>query len=104
MVIEWLKIQVRPPMREKFIEFDRQIWTQMLENYAGFLGKEVWIEADADDLVILVIRWQTFEAWQSIPEAVLEQTDRAFKRKMGRHTFRYLDSFAYQVRKFPEVK
>ncbi|MDY6936550.1 MAG: TIGR03792 family protein [Cyanobacteriota bacterium] len=103
MVIEWLKIQVRPRMREKFVQLDYEIWTKMLEGRSGFLGKEVWLDSEADDLVILVIRWQTFEDWQSVPDSILERTDREFKRKMGRQTFRYLDSHAYQARKFSQI-
>jgi uncharacterized protein (TIGR03792 family) len=61
MVIEWLKFRVQPEIWEKFVEQDQAIWTKALATQSGFLDKEVWINPDIADEIILVIRWQTRE-------------------------------------------
>jgi uncharacterized protein (TIGR03792 family) len=39
-------------------------WTQALANYAGFIGKEVWLNPNEPTEIILVIRWVTPEQWK----------------------------------------
>jgi hypothetical protein len=39
MVIEWLKIQLAPGLREKYIQKDEEIWTALLVQYPGFWAK-----------------------------------------------------------------
>lgn len=99
MVIEWLKFQVMPDLREKFVQLDAEIWTALLASYAGFLGKEVWISPQDMEEIVLVIRWQTFEQWQAIPTDVLEQTEAQFREAMG-STYQMVDTDKYQLRKF----
>jgi uncharacterized protein (TIGR03792 family) len=78
MVIEWLKIQVAPELREEFIQKDAIVWTPALAKWAGFLGKEVWLDRQFPDQVNLVIHWQTKEQWQAIPEDYLATITREF--------------------------
>ncbi|MGK7874423.1 MAG: TIGR03792 family protein [Xenococcaceae cyanobacterium] len=103
MVIEWLKFRVSPQSREKFIQKDAQIWTQMIASYPGFLGKEVWINPNAPEEIVLVIRWQTRQQWKSIPQAALEETEQQFAQQMGEDEYQMVESSEYQVRKFPQV-
>lgn len=99
MVIEWLKYQVTPELREQFVQKDAEIWTPALAKYAGFLGKEVWISPDNLAEVILVIRWETLEQWQSIPPDDLERTEAQFSQTMGDNTYKIIEGLKYQVRK-----
>jgi uncharacterized protein (TIGR03792 family) len=99
MVIEWLKFNVSPELRETFVQKDAEIWTATLAQYPGFLGKEIWISPDNLGEVIAVIRWQSLEQWQAIPADVLEQTETKFRSVMG-DTYTMTETGKYQVRKF----
>jgi uncharacterized protein (TIGR03792 family) len=102
MVIESLQFQVDPDYREQFIQLDEQIWTPVLANSPGFLGKEVWISPDDLSEVVIVVRWASFEEWQAIPEATLNETEAAFLSAMG-ETYTLMESKRFQVRKFSQV-
>jgi uncharacterized protein (TIGR03792 family) len=101
MVIEWLKVHVAPELREQYIQKDDQIWTTALSQFPGFLSKEVWISPDNLAEVILVIRWESFEQWQSIPAEALQRVDAQFLEAMG-NTSKIVESTRYQVRRFPQ--
>lgn len=100
MVIEWLKFQVAPELKEKFIEKDEQIWTATLAKYPGFLGKEIWINPFIDNEIILVIHWKTRENWSAVPRAVLDETDGQFLQAMGKDVYKLVETGEYHVRKF----
>ncbi len=102
MVIEWLKVQVIPELREKYIQKDEEIWTSTLAKYPGYLGKQVWIDSQANDKVVLVIHWADREAWKSVPAAELEATERRFAQAVGQGTYKIIEAGEYQVRKFPQ--
>ncbi len=57
MVIEQLTFSVPPADQARFLAMDAAIWTPALAAQPGFLGKEVWREADAPDALHLIIRW-----------------------------------------------
>lgn len=101
MVIEWLKIKVSPELREKFIQKDAEIWTAMLASYPGFLGKEVWINPQMPDQVVLMIRWRSLEEWKSVPQERLEETEQQFTQAFGAKQ-QIIEADQYQVRKFPQ--
>ena len=98
MVIEWLQFDVSPELRERFVQKDDEIWTPALSKYPGFLGKEIWISPDRLTEIVLVIRWEPLEQWQSIPAQELEQIEAQFQQAMG-DTYRLTQSSKYQVRK-----
>jgi uncharacterized protein (TIGR03792 family) len=102
MVIEWLKIEVPPEIREKFIQKDAEIWTTFLATCPGFLGKEVWLNPNDPTKLTLVIRWETRENWKSISSERLQQVEEQFDQAMG-DNYPIIDSAEYQVRKFPQV-
>ncbi len=95
MVIEWLEFDIPPEQRTAFIERDREVWTEGLKQFQGFLGKEVWIDSDTGR-VILVIRWQSQQAWDAVPKAEIDRLD----QKMGDLGFPIAKSNKYQVRKY----
>ena len=74
MVIEWLRFAVPAAQRAAFLERDARVWTQALSKYPGFISKETWFEPDSD-ATIAVIRWESLEAWKSIPRSHLEFLD-----------------------------
>jgi len=99
MEIEWLKIEVQPELREQFVQKDAEIWTTTLAQYPGFLHKEVWISPENLSEVSLVVHWASFEQWQAIPVADLQQTEARFNQVMGDDTYKIVESSRYQVRK-----
>lgn len=101
MVIEWLKFRVAPELREKFIQNDEAIWTAALIDFPGYLGKEVWIDQNAPEEIILVIHWETLEQWHSIPQSLLDQIEEKFAQKMEKDSYKILEFRQYQIRKFP---
>ena len=104
MVIEWLKVQVTPTLREKYIQKDEEIWSKQLSQHPAYLGKEAWIDPVHLDIVVLVIRWANREAWKAIPLKELEETEKRFEQQMGRGTYKIIEEGEYQVRKFPQAR
>ncbi|MCV3213553.1 TIGR03792 family protein [Plectonema radiosum NIES-515] len=100
MVIELLKMKIPPKLREKYIQKDAEIWTAALAKYPGFIGKEVWINPNDLTEVVLIIRWETREHWDAVPEAVLQAIALKFDTAMGK-SYPIVESTEYQVRKFP---
>ncbi|OCR02531.1 hypothetical protein BCD67_01190 [Oscillatoriales cyanobacterium USR001] len=75
MIIEWLKFRVAAEKCEAFIRRDAEVWTAGLRDFPGFLGKEVWVNLEQNE-VVFVIRWETREQWKSIPPSKLAELDR----------------------------
>ena len=103
MIIEWLKFRVSPNLREEFLEIDQQIWTNKLKTYPGFLGKEVWLNPERLDEVVILIRWQTREEWKNIAQEEVDTVEKQFTQKMQGKNYQMIESLEYQVRKFPQV-
>lgn len=95
MVVEWLKFRVFPGSLDKFITEDREIWTDTLSQYPGFLSKEIWLNPAHADEVILVIHWQSMEQWQAIPLHILEETQAQFAQAMGEDDYQFLEAREY---------
>jgi uncharacterized protein (TIGR03792 family) len=83
MVIEWLKVNVPPEKRELYIQKDDEIWSAALAKHPGYVGKEVWLNPKKESELVLVIYWESKEAWDAIPTSVLEETERRFTEAMG---------------------
>lgn len=101
MVIEWLKFQVKPQLREKFIQEDAKIWTPFLEQYPAFISKEVWINSEKAEEVIFIIRWLNREEWKAIPQNLIEAREKEFTAALGENEYKMIEASEYQVRKFP---
>src|SRR6476646_3065258 len=99
MVIEWLKIKVAPEMREQYIQKDAEIWTAFLAECPGFLGKEVWINAEDATEVVLVIRWASKKIWKSVPSDRLAATEQRCAQALAGN-YPIVEAGEYQVRKF----
>jgi uncharacterized protein (TIGR03792 family) len=83
MVIEQLTFQVPLADQPRFLAQDAAIWTKALAAQPGYLGKEVWREADAPDRLHLVIRWTDRAAWKAVPAELLARTDTDFVAALG---------------------
>jgi uncharacterized protein (TIGR03792 family) len=104
MVIEWLKIQIAPGQRERYVQKDEEIWTTFLSQQSGFLSKETWIDPKQSDQVVFIIRWASREAWKAIPPQLLADTDQRFAQALGEISHKIIEAGEYQVRKFPQTR
>ncbi|MBV6621499.1 MAG: TIGR03792 family protein [Rivularia sp. (in: Bacteria)] len=100
MVIELLKFRISPKDREKYIQRDAEIWTAALVNYPGFLGKELWINPNDPEELVMVIRWETRQQWKSILQQEIDAITEKFDKDL-KFTYEMVESSEYQVRKFP---
>lgn len=95
MIIEWLRFKVPPEKLEAFIQRDEEVWTAGLKNFPGFLGKEIWVDA-VENEVVMLIRWETREQWKSVLQSTIDELD----RQMGDLQIAIAESREYQVSKF----
>ncbi len=100
MVIELLKFRISPNDREKYIQRDAEIWTAALAEYPGFLGKELWINPNDPEELVMVIRWETRQQWNSILQEEIDAIAEKFDKDLE-FTYEMVESSEYQVRKFP---
>ncbi|MEO1428301.1 MAG: TIGR03792 family protein [Cyanobacteria bacterium J06632_19] len=100
MVIELLKFKISPKDREKYIQRDAEIWTAALADYPGFLGKELWINPNNPEELVMVIRWETRQQWKSILQEEIDAIAEKFDKDLE-FTYEMVESSEYQVRKFP---
>ncbi len=98
MFIEWLRFQVPPELREKFVAVDAEVWTADHAKRPGFLKKEVWISPQNLDQLAIVITWATPDDWFTIPKQELERTEAQFAQAFGGE-YKLTESAAYQIRK-----
>lgn len=100
MVIEWLKFEVVLEAKQQFIEKDQEIYGEFLGKYPGFLGKEIWLNPLVENEVIIVIHWETREAWYSVPKEAVDKTEIQFAQAVGVDNYQLVEIKEYQVRKF----
>ncbi|MCX7289427.1 MAG: TIGR03792 family protein [Rhodobacterales bacterium] len=84
MVIEHLTLHVPLALQLQFLQNDARVWTATLAAQPGFLGKEVWADADNREMLHLIIRWQSRAEWLAVPSALLADTDARMTAAMGR--------------------
>ncbi|ELR96773.1 TIGR03792 family protein [Gloeocapsa sp. PCC 73106] len=103
MIIEWLKFEVTPEAKQKFIEADDDIYTETLATFPGYLGKETWLNPFVETEVILVIHWASREQWKGVAEDILLETEAKFAQAVGKDNYRIVESLEYQIRKFRQT-
>ncbi len=93
MVVEWLKFRVPRAEQQRFLTVDEAVWTEGLAQMPGFLGKEVWLHPQADE-VLFIIRWATREAWKAIPTEALNRLEAEFQAQLGQ-TYSLIEAQEY---------
>lgn len=84
MILEHLTTRVPVADQPAFLAADAAIWTATLAAQPGFLGKEVWRDADDPAHLHLIIRWASLADWKGIPQSLLAETDARFTAALGR--------------------
>ncbi len=75
MVIELLTFTVTPEERAEWLDVEERTWSRFLEQQAGFVRKEMWVEDGDEDHVHAVIWWESMEQWKSIDRDALREVD-----------------------------
>jgi uncharacterized protein (TIGR03792 family) len=83
LIIEYLNFDVPLAAQPAFIAQDAAIWTPALARSPGFLGKEVWRQADELTRITLVIRWRARADWDAVDRGLLARTQAAFVAALG---------------------
>jgi uncharacterized protein (TIGR03792 family) len=83
MIIEFLKVQVIPSYRQKYIELEQQIWTTDLVKREGFINKEVWVDPEDLSIVYVRILWNSREQWKAISPEHIKKLDAALAEHIG---------------------
>ncbi len=97
MIIEWLQFKIEETLKEEFIQKDREIWTSFLALQMGFLKKEVWLDSNRGNQVIIVVYWESREQWKSISQVLLQKTESKFREALGMENYSLLDSKEYEL-------
>jgi uncharacterized protein (TIGR03792 family) len=83
MIIEFLKVQVVPSYRQKYIELEKQIWSTDLFQCEGFINKEVWLDPEDLSIVYIRILWNSREQWKAISPEHTKNLDAALTEHIG---------------------
>lgn len=75
MVIEMLTFQVAESERAAWMEVEERTWSRYLEQCAGFLRKQMWVDDERPDEIHAVIWWESEELWYTIAEADIARVD-----------------------------
>lgn len=86
-VVEHLRLRVPHEARQAWLIAEQASWEPWLRRQPGFLGRDLYWDADRQEGVLL-IRWASQQAWDSIPQAEIDQVQAAFeacaRRALGR--------------------
>lgn len=103
MIIEWLKFKLDEKDREFFVQKDAEIWTPMSNKYRGFLGKEVWLNSQNPEELVIIVYWENRELWKAVPQEDIDLTEKQFDLALTGIKYEMIESLEYQVRKFPRI-
>ncbi|MGD1902894.1 MAG: TIGR03792 family protein [Geitlerinemataceae cyanobacterium] len=98
MVIEWLEFRTSPERREDFVQLDFEIWDPFLKAQAGFVRKEIWLDAADRGRIAIAVEWSDRDLWKSIPESQISERTEAFGARFG-DAYDLVSSQEFQVRK-----
>jgi uncharacterized protein (TIGR03792 family) len=77
-VVEYLRVRVPARARQAWLEAERASWGPWLAEQEGFLGRDLYWDAQREEGVLL-IRWRRAEDWFSIPAEQLEGVQERFE-------------------------
>ena len=90
--VEYLVFEVKPELKDRFIEAEHQIWTKILDSFPGLISKEIWINDLKPNEVTVVIYWNSFEEWKAIPEEVLKEVEQEFDDFFGEENYSFKEA------------
>ena len=66
MVIEELRLKVPADVKEAWLNAEKEIWEPWLSSQDGFLGRQLFLDKEKEEALILV-NWKSKKLWKSIP-------------------------------------
>ncbi len=75
MVVEMLTMEVAPEHHEMWLAAQEAVWTRFLEQQPGYERSEIWVDAENESLVHVVIWWRSREEWKQITPEQVEAVD-----------------------------
>lgn len=76
-VVEQLRLRVPKQGRQAWLKAERASWDPWLQRQQGFLGRELYWDAQREEGVLL-IRWASRADWDAIPKADIERVQNHF--------------------------
>jgi uncharacterized protein (TIGR03792 family) len=95
VVIEFLKFEVKVEKQADFIQKDHEIWTKALSEYPWFIRKEVWINAENPQEIVMVIWMRSRQEWKSIPAEKVNEIQKQFDDAIGQDNYTYKEISEY---------
>lgn len=86
--VEELTFWVKPPLVERYMELEREIWMKDLETLPGFLGGELWTGETGD--VTTIYFWESEAAFRGIDPDWLKTRKERMQAAMGPENMRFL--------------
>jgi uncharacterized protein (TIGR03792 family) len=93
-VVEWLKFAVPLEKQALFITKEHEIWDPVDRRSPGYLGKEIWQDANNLGNLIVVVHWSSHAARQAIPRELVHQATQDFDQAVG-ESFPLLESYEF---------
>lgn len=78
-VIEYLRVQVPAEALQAWLKAERGSWQPWLSEQPGFLGRELFWDAEHQEGMIF-IRWASRSQWKQISKQKLDQVQARFER------------------------
>ena len=77
-VVEHLRLKVPSEARQAWLIAEQASWDPWLRRQPGFLGRDLYWDAERQEGVLL-IRWETQQAWDAIPREEIERVQEDFE-------------------------
>ena len=95
VAVEEMIVHVTPGMEDFWVKKDTEIWSAALETCPGFLGKEIWLNRDVPGQIVVIIYWQSYDAWQSLDRQWVMDVEERMTRAVGQEHIKSI-SFAHR--------
>lgn len=82
-VVEHLRLRVPASGRSAWLRAERECWDPWLRRQPGFLGRELYWNAEREEGVLL-IRWANQQVWDAIPKAEIDAVQQRFEASARR--------------------
>ena len=97
MYIEYLRFQIKPGFKERFLQLDKELWTSYLSQNPGFHKKEVWLNPEDPTDLIIIVWWSDREQWKSITPEQVRAIDQKFEEAIGPGNSKLVEGREYHL-------
>jgi len=78
MVIEELRLKVPADTKAAWLNAEKEIWEPWLSSQDGFLGRQLFLNKEKEEALILV-NWKSKKLWKSIPMSEVNVVQEKFE-------------------------